>query len=259
MMRRTSARHFRYLSVLSATTTDMSTRATAAPVTSGMTNTLKQFGKEERVGAGAPRGRPVVRPDGERRETLVAIGRALFVEQGWSRTTMAMIAARARMSKQTLYRLFPSKLALFEAVVEAHRHSMLALPRDDDALPVERALAEIFRADLDESGDRERSALLAMVFTESAVHPELGRTVHTHGFERSLADLTAWLTRQIERGRLPRTPDPHLDARILMNMVFGMPPPRDDAPRFGGYAHRIHVERCVSIFLNGLRPPAEAT
>lgn len=236
----------------------MSTRAIVTPIVSGMPNTLKQIRKKEGARTAAPRGRPAVRCERESRETLVAIGRDLFVRQGWSHTTMDMIAARARMSKQTLYRLFPSKMALFEAVVEAHRRTMLALPRDDD-LPVEQALAAIFRADLDVDEEHERSALLAMVFAESAVHPELGRTVHTHGYERSLADLTEWLERQIDRGRLPPTVDPRLDARILMNMAFGMPPPRESAAGFGRDAHRTHIERCVSIFLHGLRPVAGAT
>jgi TetR/AcrR family transcriptional repressor of mexJK operon len=44
----------------------------------------------------------------------------LFVEKGFSATTMDDVAAAARMSKKTLYRLFSSKIALFRALLELH-------------------------------------------------------------------------------------------------------------------------------------------
>ena len=54
-------------------------------------------------------------PDGKREAILVA-GEQLFAGQGYSGTTMAEIAALAGVAVGTLYRLFPDKRALLEAL-----------------------------------------------------------------------------------------------------------------------------------------------
>jgi AcrR family transcriptional regulator len=54
-------------------------------------------------------------PDGKREAILLA-GEQLFSGQGYSGTTMAGIAAAAGVAVGTLYRLFPDKRALLEAL-----------------------------------------------------------------------------------------------------------------------------------------------
>jgi AcrR family transcriptional regulator len=54
-------------------------------------------------------------PEGKREAILLA-GEQLFAGQGYSGTTMAEIAARAGVAVGTLYRLFPDKRALLEAL-----------------------------------------------------------------------------------------------------------------------------------------------
>ncbi len=54
-------------------------------------------------------------PDGKR-EAILAAGEHLFAGQGYSGTTMAEIAALAGVAVGTLYRLFPDKRALLEAL-----------------------------------------------------------------------------------------------------------------------------------------------
>ena len=119
------------------------------------------------------RGRPKLASDDTQRLAIVDGARQLFVERGYGRTTTDDVAAQCRISKQTLYRLFPGKAALFAAVVEAHRYSMLALPGDYDALPLEQALAQIFQIDIDPKLDEDRMALLRLVTLETRQHPEL--------------------------------------------------------------------------------------
>jgi TetR/AcrR family transcriptional repressor of mexJK operon len=57
------------------------------------------------------------RPGGSTGGDLLAIARQVFLAQGFAGATMDAVAARARISKQTLYRHHPSKEALFAAVV----------------------------------------------------------------------------------------------------------------------------------------------
>lgn len=54
-------------------------------------------------------------PEGKR-EAIFSAGEQLFARQGYSGTTMAEIAALAGVAVGTLYRLFPDKRALLEAL-----------------------------------------------------------------------------------------------------------------------------------------------
>jgi AcrR family transcriptional regulator len=81
------------------------------------------------------------------RTTLLDAARALLGERGWARVTMADVAARAGVSRQTLYNTFGSRDELAQALVLREQERMLAgvaetirAHRDD---PV-RALGEAF-------------------------------------------------------------------------------------------------------------------
>ncbi|MCI0600466.1 MAG: TetR/AcrR family transcriptional regulator, partial [Beijerinckiaceae bacterium] len=64
----------------------------------------------ERSGRRVPRGQ-------KRREEIAAIAERLFLERGFAETTMQLVAARARASKETLYRHFGNKEELFADIV----------------------------------------------------------------------------------------------------------------------------------------------
>ncbi|WP_204261452.1 TetR/AcrR family transcriptional regulator C-terminal domain-containing protein [Blastococcus saxobsidens] len=55
----------------------------------------------------------------ENRAAVLAAAEALFLESGYDRTSLARVAERAGVSKATLFKQFPTKAALFEAVVLA--------------------------------------------------------------------------------------------------------------------------------------------
>ena len=57
------------------------------------------------------------RPGGSTGADLLAVAREVFLAHGFAGATMDVVAARARISKQTLYRQYPSKDDLFAAVV----------------------------------------------------------------------------------------------------------------------------------------------
>ena len=206
------------------------------------------------VEASRSRGRPKLVSDETQRLLIVEGARQLFIEKGYGRTTTDDVAAQCRISKQTLYRLFPGKAALFAAVVDAHRHSMLALPGDYDAMPLEQALQQIFQIDIDLKLDRERMALLRLVTLESQQHPELKEMLWRYGVDKSRADLAKWLARQRDRG-LIQFDDAASGARILMDMMFGAMVLKggESSAMPSSQKRRTHIQRCVSIFLNGVR------
>src|ERR1700692_529180 len=109
------------------------------------------------------RGRPKCVPDDTQCTLIVNNARRLFVKKGYGATTTDDIAAECKISKQTLYRLFPGKSALFVAVVAALSQKCLDLPRDDDDLPLADSLARIFMVDISEEAERERVEILRLV------------------------------------------------------------------------------------------------
>lgn len=64
-----------------------------------------------------PRGRPKIEDLAGLEARLILVGRQLFFRHGYGATAMSAVAHAARVSKTTLYARFPSKAALFRAIV----------------------------------------------------------------------------------------------------------------------------------------------
>lgn len=205
------------------------------------------------MGAAKKRGRPKCMPDAAQSGMIVNCARQLFVKKGYGATTTDDIAAACRISKQTLYRLFPGKAALFEAVVAAHRPKWVDLPRDDDDVNLADALAQIFMVDISDQADQERVDVIRMVLAEGRNFPELVEIQKRHGVAFSRDQLAHWLARQSSLGRLKRRNMTEM-AQILMDMVFGAIIMKNigemDWP--AGAKRRIHIRECIDIFLHGL-------
>jgi AcrR family transcriptional regulator len=199
------------------------------------------------------RGRPKLRADEARRSEIVAGAREIFLARGYAGTTTDVVAARCRMSKQTLYRLFPSKTALFRAMIEAHRQTMLDLPRDDEDVPLADAIAAIFRIDIDADEERARAAFIHLAMMESRQFPEVADLVRRYGVEPSRRLLAEWLADQRARGAI-RLADAESGARMLMDLIFGaMGPPSGDRGWSDLAARKVHIRRCIDVFLDGVR------
>lgn len=201
------------------------------------------------------RGRPKCAPDDAQCCLIVNNARRLFVKKGYGATTTDDIAAECKISKQTLYRLFPGKAALFAAVVTAISLKCLDLPRDDDDLPLADSLACIFMVDLSEEAERERVEILRLVIVEGRNFPELSDILKRHGLEVSRAELADWLTRQCARGRL-KAGDMTVLAQLLLDMVFGAITIRNigDQEWPGAEQRRAHIHQCINVFLHGVCP-----
>ncbi|SIQ10719.1 transcriptional regulator, TetR family [Rhizobium sp. RU35A] len=199
------------------------------------------------------RGRPKSQPDPQRRAAIIDTARRTFIELGLAGTTTEIVASRCHISKQTLYRLFPSKTDLFVAVVAAHRQTMLDLPRppEEDA-PLAEIIGRIFMLDIDAETEREREAFIRMVMQQSHQMPELMEVLFREGPETSRRQLADWLSGQMTRGRLVLE-DPVTGARILMDLLMGgigRGPKgwKDLADR------RRHMEQAIALFVRGTRP-----
>jgi AcrR family transcriptional regulator len=192
--------------------------------------------------------------DEQQASAILQEARKLLLEAGYERMTMDAVAGRCRMSKRTIYKLFPSKQALLTALIEDHRASVFGLPGDYDHLPVEQALAQIFRVDIDGEEDVERWALLRVLKAESGKSEELLGILKANTADKIPQLLSGWLAAQTSTGRLA-VREPDASAKILLDMMFscifdkhGKLCDWPDATK-----RRRHMHLCIDIFVNGSR------
>lgn len=199
------------------------------------------------------RGRPKAAIDSQLRDLIAREANRLFLQKGYGATTTEEIAACCKISKQTLYRLFAGKAALFEAVVDLSRPQWLDLQMPED-LPLQAALEMVFRINLSEDEERERMRFLEMVLTEGRLHPELSEILKKCGSgygHRALAD---WMQCQADNGRIKLAGDALNTAYLLTDMVFGSLLRRSlgDMEWQRGEAWRAHVSAVIRVFLHGV-------
>jgi AcrR family transcriptional regulator len=198
-------------------------------------------------------GRPKVVSDEDQCAVILNATREIFLAKGYDKMTMDDVAAKAGMSKKTLYRLFKDgKTALFIGFVEAHRAEMVALPGDYDHLSLEEALAKIFHVDIETEEDFVRMSVLKMIKVEAAKSPEVLAFLKEHVGERSLSLLEEWLQHQVDMGRI-RPCDCRNAARILLDMIFGAIIKKGgQLCEWPDQAERsTYMRQCIDIFVNG--------
>jgi AcrR family transcriptional regulator len=203
-------------------------------------------------------GRPKTYTDAERRAAIVDVARRTFTEFGYLGATTDEVAARCRISKQTLYKLFPSKSDIFLAVVRAHRRMMLDLPRpaeEDD--PVETVLEKIFMIEIDQQAENERAAFIHAIVEESVSAPELSDILRREGVDLARRQLATWLDEQGSKGGL-QLEDSESAAQMLMDMMLGAVRPLGriwDSREL----RQEHLRRCIRVFINGSRSAVSGT
>jgi AcrR family transcriptional regulator len=199
-----------------------------------------------------PVGRPKVRTDDEQMAIIVDVAMDLFLEHGYAEMKMADVAARCAISKRTLYRLYPGKVDLFRALVELHRGSMLHFPPGLELRPLDEALAEIFRIDLDDLSDERRRLFVTRAVEESRQTPEIGDILHQHGGERAKGQLADWLSTW-KPDSIGNLENPFAAASILMDMVFGAVMLRQLNPLYwpGCEDRRAYLRECIRCFVKG--------
>jgi AcrR family transcriptional regulator len=203
------------------------------------------------------RGRPQIRSDEVTRQMIIEAAAQEFQANGYAATCIGNVAQRAGVSTKTLYRLIPTKAALFSSVISDRiGQFMLAidnkeLGRLEPAAALERILTEFGTLTLSE----ETIALNRLVLGECDRFPEIATTFYEAAILQANRAIEGWLRRQCERG-LIRLDDPQTAAGILRGMMI-MEPQRAAmlgkraAPDIDEIACRARL--CAEIFLDGCR------
>ncbi len=162
-----------------------------------------------------------------KRAAIVSAAEALFLEGGYRGTSVDQIAARAGVSKQTVYKHFGDKERLFTAiVVETTRRAGAAffdqVSRSRDVASVQAGLERLATVLVHTVMEPPVLRLRRLVVAEAVRFPELGRLYFEEGPRRGIDALEALFTDYTARGLL-RMDDPRSAAEHFTWLVVSTP------------------------------------
>ena len=205
---------------------------------------------------GKPTGRPRAADMEARAENLLHTAGRLFLDKGYGKVSLEMIAREAHVAVRTIYVKFGGKSGLFNAVVEQKRaayfSTMPALQTDMRPLPV--ILADFGVLFMQLITMPAAIHLNRMVIAEAANSPELAETFYKVGPGQTREMLTRFFSRPdiAPLFRTGLTPD--LLSMHLLNCLLGdqlsrllfMPPAQPDVAQL-----RKLVAVRLDLFLRG--------
>ena len=163
------------------------------------------------------------------RQAIVRAATEVFLRHGYRGATTDAVAARAAVSKQTVYKHFADKERLFaEVILETTLEvsealaSAVAGTLDDarDVRPALRGLADSFLQSLLQP---EVLRLRRLVIAEADRFPEVASAWFERGFDRALVILGDAMRRLADRGLLHNLSDPTLAAYQFAGLVMYQP------------------------------------
>ncbi|MEH2422810.1 MAG: TetR/AcrR family transcriptional regulator [Nostoc sp.] len=181
----------------------------------------KQGSKVKKHGPGRPR----ADERDLRNEAILEAATAVFLEQGFARASTDEIANRAGASKQTLYSLYPSKAALFAALMKRRSEKLVdpvasAILRQD--APAHEVLyqygLQVLRANLSDNGQQLQRRLIA----EAPVFCDLANAFWQNGPGWGREIVKQYLESLVQRQVLSIN-NTDLAADHFMSIVFGWP------------------------------------
>jgi AcrR family transcriptional regulator len=214
--------------------------------------------EETQVQASAPvearwRRRKEARP-----QEILAAALAEFAARGFAAARMEDIAARAGVTKGTLYLYFASKEELFKSLVRESIGAVIAARQVEADLfegPAADLLATILRFMGYFARTSDRAVLPKIMVAEAGNFPELVRFYRAEVVDRGMALLSAIIARGIARGEF-RTVDPQHAARLciapmLLVILWRTSFALADAP---AWDLEGLIEAHIDVLLKGLAP-----
>lgn len=195
-------------------------------------------------------------PDPDSRARVLAAAVELVGRDGLAALSMDELAGLAGVSRASVYRLFPGKAVLFEALMDEYTPFAPVIARlaESGDGPPERVLPEIGRAAAPIVA--ANLGILRTIFFEITS----GSPDAVAGAGRPLQDmlnaLGGYLERQMSVGRVRRM-HPTLAVQSFIGPVLFHLLTRPQAMLFGGLdmPYEDAVERLVAVAVQGLQPP----
>lgn len=158
-----------------------------------------------------------------RPQELLDAALALFVEKGFAATRSEEVAARAGVSKGTLYLYYPSKEELFKAVVRQNLSTLIAEGAGIAGQfegPTPELLALLLRTWWDRVGSKPASGIFKIMVAEVRNFPELAQFYVDEVIIPSHKLLGGTVERGVRRGEFRKLPIDDVVHALVAPMIF---------------------------------------
>ncbi len=188
-----------------------------------------------------------------KRQAIVDAAIVEFRANGFEATSMDKIAARAEVSKRTVYNHFPSKDELFaDILLRLWENSMAQTDLVyQPQLPLRGQLADLLRQKLVMLSDQNFIDLARVAIAETIHAPERAQAMVARMGERE-EGVTIWIRAALADGRL-KPCDPVFAAHLLQGQVKGFafwPQVTMGKPPLTAAMQAALVDTAVDMFLN---------
>jgi len=147
----------------------------------------------------------------------------VFFEKGFAAARLEDIAARAGVSKGTVYLYFNSKEDVFDALVRAIPQANVEQVRalaSDPAIPADQMLARVLQFIGGLLGDGRMAKFPRLIIGEVGNFPKLAESYKREVISRGLAILSAIIERGIREGRFREVDPTHAAFAALSPLLF---------------------------------------
>lgn len=201
-----------------------------------------------------------------KRAAILGAATDVFLKGGYLGTNVDAIAARSAVSKQTVYKHFGSKEALFIEIVASMTSDAGDLVLAESAEPDDRAELSAF---LQAYADKQLTVVLTprlmqlrrLVIAEVGRFPDLAKVLYERGPERAVTNLAAMFKRMAAAGLLA-VDDPQVAASHFNWLIMADPLNRamllGDGAIPSAAALRRHIAEGVRVFLAAYGAPSTA-
>jgi len=166
------------------------------------------------------------------RDSVLSAALSVLADRGFAEFSMEAVAEASGVAKSTIYRHWPTRLALLRDALEGlNRQPQVELEAGPARVRIERLLEHLVAA----LSNSVLSACIPALIEAAERHPEVAEFLHQYSDRRRSA-LTAVIRKGIEDGELPAHLDPELAALALSGPIFyrrlmtASPLPASDIP-----------------------------
>ncbi|MCP5403446.1 MAG: TetR/AcrR family transcriptional regulator [Novosphingobium sp.] len=202
-------------------------------------------------------GRPSKERSERRHNELLDHALEIFLEKGFDKATLDMVAKSVNMTKRTIYSKYEDKEAFFKAAVIRAIERVAAFQAKAlvscECATLEETLNCVARMRMDQMTRSEGLRLLRILNSEAYRFPEIFELSSNHITTPVVEFLARRLEKHAETGEI-KVDNPKLAATAFLSMVVGAPiriigsgNPIDES----GIEERISF--CIELFMNGIR------
>jgi AcrR family transcriptional regulator len=157
-----------------------------------------------------------------RRQQILEAARTCFLRNGFHQTSMQDVIAEAGLSVGAVYRYFPSKAEIVEAIAQQYAShvwaAFAALAERDE--PLARVMAAAVDIIDEATGPDGPMRLAVQVWAESLRDERIAATAATV-YSRFRSNFVTMAERAAGLGELPAGTDPHAAGAALFSLVIG--------------------------------------